>query len=213
MKTRVILVGGSTIGEVPLVQPLMERFYRRFNLEPGIDHWEEDLGAFLRARGFEVEVFEWNGSKSRFLGAYPAAKRLARRVKELLKGKERLVLLGQSMGGLIALRAARRVGLGAPHMVLSVCAPHARWHGRGLKGARFVNVFSPDDRYLNMVRHAFWYGAGAAHVRRAENVALPGLGHSRFNYNGEVAYEGAMVPLFEVYVRVMGHNPMDGAVE
>lgn len=130
------------------------------------------------------------------------AKQLARRIDEALleSGTERVILIGHSMGGLVARHYVARFGDGAVRAVITLGTPH---HGTEiarlgvgacaqemLPGSTFlrelpgsiavplVSIYSAHDNFI--------MPQGPCGVTGARNVAMAGVGHIHMTYSRRV---------------------------
>lgn len=152
--------------------------------------WHRMLAALARqstANLFTLNLTPPLASMDRF------ARQLAERVEEACRaaGTERAIIVGYSMGGLVArawiarlggaARAARLVTLGSPHQgsLLARGFP-ARWASEMLCGSEWLARLAGDKIPITSIysrRDEFIAPQDSAHLEGARNIALERLGH------------------------------------
>jgi len=157
------------------------------------------LHAALRRAGWPVVTVNLEPSGASISSF---AKQLARRIDEVLleSGSERVILIGHSMGGLVARHYVARFGDGAVRAVITLGTPH---HGTEIARLGFgecAKEMEPGSGFLRELPKSipvplvsiysahdnFIMPQGPCGVTGARNVAMAGVGHIHMTYSRRV---------------------------
>lgn len=197
MKKLVVIVPGSKTKEsrLPLLRPLLEKFYTHFGVQVEGTAWLPALEASFAAIPADTLVFSWSGGISPF-SIRRAAKELER---ILLQYQDReIYLFTKSLGGAVATLAAQNARLPIKQIVY-VATPHFRFAKRVPPSVRVINIFSKADTYQQLANRVLYIGLGRTSLPQAQNIEIPELRHSDFNHNVEIQQSNKRLRLFDFY--------------
>lgn len=196
-KKLVVIVPGSKTKEshLPLLRPLLEKFYTYFGVQVEGTAWLPALEANLATIPADTLVFSWSGGISTF-----AIRRAAKELEQiLLQYQEReIFLFTKSLGGAVATLTAQNTRVPIK-LIVYVAAPHFRFAKQVPTSVRVINIFSKADTYQRLANWALYLGLGRTFLPEAKNIEIPGLRHSDFNHNVEIKQGNARLRLFDFY--------------
>jgi len=203
-KTLVLIVHGSKEKSLPLLQPLIRKFYQHFGVYEDVPPFGRELKEYLNKKdSYDVQIFEWSGGITKRFSLLPTAKKLAERITAQ-KQYKKIVLIAKSLGGVIAELALQEIS--NPHNVsklIFIATPHKLSCPQIPENIQVYNVFSSADNYIDFAHKVLYFGKGVKILQNACNVHIPNLRHDDFNLNISVEFQGRKKKLFEVYRKLI----------
>ncbi|MFA5052166.1 MAG: alpha/beta hydrolase [Patescibacteria group bacterium] len=205
MVGHVVIIPGAKTKHPKLLDPFLKKYYYdRFGIAisnqgrawvPIFSDWLENMASI------PVSVFDWTGGVSA-TSVLLAARKLAAFIDAC--SHHRLILFAKSMGGNVAdygVRLAKHpnkvkkiIYIATPHQPINLNMP-----GHILR----INVYSPEDNYIDFANRTLYMGFGKKHLPDVKNVVLPKVRHGQFMTNVLTEYQGRPIQTFDLFKKLI----------
>lgn len=194
----VIIIPGSVTKKPKLFRWFLKAFYRYYGVDSSVKDWTLNLKKYLeKTHAYDVRIFNWSGGVSERKSISPAAKELSQLLSQS-KQYEKISIIAKSLGGRVAELALEEIRQSNIKKLIYIATPHNK-RKTDLANVKIINVYSNEDKYLDLANKIIYFGRGTKFLTGAENIVLKRLRHSDFNTNQKVIYNRKPMRLYQLY--------------
>lgn len=196
----VVIVPGSVAKSPRSLRWLFNKFYQYYGFDTKENDWTVSLKAYLeQISKLDVIVFNWSGGITEQRSLKPAADQLYQLLLQTTK-YQKVIIFAKSLGGRVAELALEEMKQSNNiDKLIYIATPHKNIRNNKLKNIRIVNIYSEEDKYVDLANKVLYLGRGTKYLKDAENIILKALKHADFNKNNQIEYQGKTIDLFRLY--------------
>jgi len=201
MKKLLIIIPGSKTESSILPKKILNKFFSHYKVETKNNNWPYKLKKFID-KEFDVKIFEWSGGITETFSLNPESKKLAALIEKSEK-YNKIVLIGKSLGGIIAEKAIKRTKPKNVSKIIYIATPHKNRKKQFPKNIQIINIYSNQDEYQKLANKILYCGLGKTKLKNAKNIEIRNLNHSDFNHNRIMKINNRKTNLFEYYNKII----------